>query len=155
MAHEDVVPVNPGTLSQWTHPPFEGVVDDEWVWGRGAADCKNQVSIVSGSSQSSSRRLTRLLSLFDFVSLIASRQLMGIMSALDKLIEEGFQPERTILISFGFDEEIGGKRVSTRSFSVVASLPSDRTEGPVVPGRQLPLASDPRQVRKRLHRLSR
>ncbi|KAH8085208.1 putative Gly-X carboxypeptidase [Filobasidium floriforme] len=78
MAHEDVVPVNPGTLGQWTHPPFEGVVDDEWVWGRGAADCKNQ--------------------------------LMGIMSALDKLIEEGFQPERTILISFGFDEEIGGKR---------------------------------------------
>lgn len=54
MAHEDVVPVNPGTLGQWTHPPFEGIVDDEWVWGRGAADCKNQVSIVSGSPQSSS-----------------------------------------------------------------------------------------------------
>lgn len=43
MAHEDVVPVNPGTLNQWTYPPFEGVVDGEWVWGRGAADCKNQV----------------------------------------------------------------------------------------------------------------
>jgi hypothetical protein len=48
MAHEDVVPVNPGTLGQWTHPPFEGVVDDEWVWGRGAADCKNQVSTTFG-----------------------------------------------------------------------------------------------------------
>ena len=74
MAHEDVVPVNPGTLSQWTHPPFEGIVDDEWVWGRGAADCKNQVSTSSGlfSSQPTSRRLTRLLSLFDFVSLIAT-----------------------------------------------------------------------------------
>ena len=42
---------------------------------------------------------------------VRSVQLMGIMSALDKLIEEGFEPERTILISFGFDEEIGGKRV--------------------------------------------
>ena len=47
MAHEDVVPVNPGTLGQWTHPPFDGFVDDEWVWGRGAADCKNQVRVPS------------------------------------------------------------------------------------------------------------
>lgn len=44
MAHEDVVPVLPATLDKWTHPPFEGVVDDQWVWGRGSADCKNQVS---------------------------------------------------------------------------------------------------------------
>lgn len=43
MAHQDVVPVNPATLSQWTYPPFEGRVEGGWVWGRGSADCKNQV----------------------------------------------------------------------------------------------------------------
>jgi Gly-Xaa carboxypeptidase len=37
---------------------------------------------------------------------------MGILSAIDKLIEDGFEPDRPILIAFGFDEEIGGKRVS-------------------------------------------
>ena len=50
---------------------------------------------------------------------VRSVQLMGIMSALDKLIEEGFEPERTILISFGFDEEIGGKRVRPPTLNVV------------------------------------
>ena len=47
MAHEDVVPVLPATLDKWTYPPFEGKVDDKWVWGRGAADCKNQVRRVA------------------------------------------------------------------------------------------------------------
>ena len=46
MAHQDVVPVNPTTESEWDQAPFGGVIDTEggWVWGRGAADCKNQVS---------------------------------------------------------------------------------------------------------------
>ena len=47
MAHQDVVPVNPSTESEWDQAPFGGVIDKEggWVWGRGAADCKNQVSL--------------------------------------------------------------------------------------------------------------
>ena len=40
MAHVDVVPVEPGTRGDWTHPPFEGVVADSAVWGRGALDDK-------------------------------------------------------------------------------------------------------------------
>jgi carboxypeptidase PM20D1 len=40
MAHQDVVPVTPGTEGDWTHPPFEGVVDATAVWGRGAVDDK-------------------------------------------------------------------------------------------------------------------
>lgn len=40
MAHVDVVPVEPGTRDQWTHPPFDGVVADGAVWGRGALDDK-------------------------------------------------------------------------------------------------------------------
>lgn len=40
MAHQDVVPVTPGTEGAWTHPPFEGAIDGEAVWGRGAVDDK-------------------------------------------------------------------------------------------------------------------
>lgn len=37
MSHLDVVPAEP---NMWTHPPFEGVVADDFVWGRGAIDSK-------------------------------------------------------------------------------------------------------------------
>jgi carboxypeptidase PM20D1 len=40
MGHLDVVPVDPGTEDGWTHPPFAGVVDGGYVWGRGALDDK-------------------------------------------------------------------------------------------------------------------
>jgi carboxypeptidase PM20D1 len=40
LAHMDVVPIEPGTEAQWTHPPFAGVVADGQVWGRGARDDK-------------------------------------------------------------------------------------------------------------------
>jgi len=53
----DVVPVEPSTISQWTHPPYSGHFDGEnvldsiefanlptigeSVWGRGSSDDKN------------------------------------------------------------------------------------------------------------------
>jgi carboxypeptidase PM20D1 len=40
LAHQDVVPVTPGTEGDWSHPPFAGVVDADAVWGRGAVDDK-------------------------------------------------------------------------------------------------------------------
>jgi len=43
LAHQDVVPVEPGTEAQWTHPPFAGVIADGFVWGRGAMDDKASV----------------------------------------------------------------------------------------------------------------
>lgn len=42
-AHIDVVPIAPGTLGDWTHPPFEGVTADGCIWGRGTMDCKGQL----------------------------------------------------------------------------------------------------------------
>jgi carboxypeptidase PM20D1 len=42
-AHIDVVPVEPGTLDDWTHPPFEGAIADGCVWGRGTLDCKGNL----------------------------------------------------------------------------------------------------------------
>jgi len=40
MAHQDVVPIEPGTEPQWTHPPFSGALADGFVWGRGTLDNK-------------------------------------------------------------------------------------------------------------------
>ncbi|MEI6735055.1 MAG: M20/M25/M40 family metallo-hydrolase, partial [Comamonadaceae bacterium] len=42
-AHFDVVPVEPGTEANWTHPPFSGAVADGYVWGRGTLDMKQTV----------------------------------------------------------------------------------------------------------------
>lgn len=39
-AHQDVVPVIPGSLERWTQPPFGGVVAQGYVWGRGTLDDK-------------------------------------------------------------------------------------------------------------------
>ncbi|WP_018260052.1 ArgE/DapE family deacylase [Methylobacterium sp. WSM2598] len=37
-AHVDVVP--PGPIDLWTHPPFEPVIEGDWLYGRGGADMK-------------------------------------------------------------------------------------------------------------------
>lgn len=41
LAHLDVVPVD--DPDAWTHPPFDGVIADEHIWGRGAIDDKSRV----------------------------------------------------------------------------------------------------------------
>jgi len=47
MAHQDVVPIAPGTEGDWQQPPFSGVLKDGFVWGRGAWDDKgNLMSIM-------------------------------------------------------------------------------------------------------------
>jgi len=74
--HQDVVPVDDQDVSKWTHPPFDGVIADGYVWGRGALDMKNQV--------------------------------VALLESVERLIETGFQPERTIYLALGHDEEIGG-----------------------------------------------
>ena len=43
MAHQDVVPVAPGTEPNWHHPPFGGELADGAVWGRGAIDDKGSL----------------------------------------------------------------------------------------------------------------
>ncbi len=76
-AHYDVVPVAPDTLEEWLHPPFDGVVADGFVWGRGTLDDKGA--------------------------------LIAMLSAAEHLIASGFRPQRTIYLSFGGDEEVGGQ----------------------------------------------
>lgn len=74
--HFDVVPVEPGTDTLWTHPPFAGDTASGFLWGRGSLDDK--ISVV------------------------------GILEGAELLLASGFQPQRTVLLAFGHDEELGG-----------------------------------------------
>ena len=43
LAHQDVVPVVPGTEKDWQHDAFAGDLDETFVWGRGALDIKDML----------------------------------------------------------------------------------------------------------------
>lgn len=43
MAHQDVVPIAPGTEGDWAEQPFAGTVKDGFVWGRGSWDDKGNL----------------------------------------------------------------------------------------------------------------
>lgn len=43
LAHQDVVPIEPGTEGRWTEPPFGGRIANGYVWGRGALDDKGSL----------------------------------------------------------------------------------------------------------------
>jgi carboxypeptidase PM20D1 len=82
LAHMDVVPVEDETKSKWTQPPFSGLVQNGFIWGRGSLDDK--LSVIS------------------------------IMEAVEKLLQQGYQPKRTIYLAFGHDEEISGRKGATQ-----------------------------------------
>ncbi len=46
LGHLDVVPVEPGTEGEWSHPPFSGEIAGGRIWGRGALDDKVQVMAI-------------------------------------------------------------------------------------------------------------
>ena len=73
MAHQDVVPVDPFSLPDWTYPPYDGQVAEGFVWGRGALDIKNL-----------------MIALFE---------------AVEERLKTGYQPQRTVYLAFGHDEE--------------------------------------------------
>ena len=43
LAHQDVVPIAPGTEGDWTVAPFSGEVKDGFIWGRGSWDDKGNL----------------------------------------------------------------------------------------------------------------
>ena len=46
MAHQDVVPVAPGTEKDWHAGPFSGDIRDGFIWGRGSWDDKGNVMAI-------------------------------------------------------------------------------------------------------------
>lgn len=52
MAHQDVVPIEEATKSQWTCDPFAGTLKDNFIWGRGTVDDKiNVISILESAEK--------------------------------------------------------------------------------------------------------
>ncbi len=52
LAHQDVVPVAPNTEQDWQQPPFDGVIADGFIWGRGSWDDKgNLYAILEAAEQ--------------------------------------------------------------------------------------------------------
>ncbi len=49
LSHQDVVPISEGTYDDWQNPPFDGIDDGEYIWGRGALDMKNHLIAVMES----------------------------------------------------------------------------------------------------------
>ncbi|WP_437683457.1 M20 family peptidase [Sorangium sp. So ce131] len=89
MAHQDVVPVEPGTEGDWHKPPYEGTIDGGYVWGRGSIDFKNGV--------------------------------VGILEAVEALLNQGHAPSRTVYLAFGHDEELGGQKGASAIVELLAS----------------------------------
>lgn len=78
MAHQDVVPVEGGTENIWSVPPFDGVVKDGYIYGRGTVDDKGSM--------------------------------IALLEATEMLLQRGVQPQQTLYLVFGHDEELGGRQ---------------------------------------------
>ncbi|WP_019989232.1 M20 family peptidase [Rudanella lutea] len=78
LGHYDVVPVIQGTERLWKRPPFAGLIEGGYVYGRGTVDDKTTV--------------------------------MGLLEAVEYLLGTNYQPDRTVMLAFGQDEETLGQR---------------------------------------------
>ena len=47
LAHQDVVPIAPGSEGLWQQPPFSGALEGGFVWGRGTLDDKGSLLAVA------------------------------------------------------------------------------------------------------------
>lgn len=82
MAHLDTVPVPRETYGLWRYPPYGGSVTVN-----GTDDTPGTWIWGRGSSD-------------------CKNSLMGIMGAVERLVTEGYTPDRTVVLAFGFDEEV-------------------------------------------------
>ncbi len=108
MAHQDVVPVTPGTEADWKHPPFSGAIADGAVWGRGSIDDKGS-----------------LITLFEGVELLAKggfkpRRTVMIVSGEDEEVRgEGAKAAAALLKSRGVKAQF----VLDEGLAVIADNP--------------------------------
>lgn len=89
LAHQDVVPVEDEALANWEYPPLRGHYDDENYEIWGRG------------------------------SIGGKGDLIAILAALDGLITSGFSPKRSVILAFGFDEELGGREGASQIAKVL------------------------------------
>ena len=83
-AHVDVVPVQE---ESWTVPPWEGVIKDEKMYGRGTSDCKSSIAAILGALETIS--VLELDEAFDLNILITTDEEVGPYSGLCWLADIG------------------------------------------------------------------
>jgi succinyl-diaminopimelate desuccinylase len=83
-AHADVVPVQE---ESWTVPPWEGVIKDEKMYGRGTSDCKSSIAAILGALEIIS--VLELDETFDLNILITTDEEVGPYSGLCWLADMG------------------------------------------------------------------
>ncbi|WP_291684296.1 M20 family peptidase [Bradyrhizobium sp.] len=56
LAHQDVVPVASGTEKDWLKPPYDGVIADGFIWGRGSWDDKGNLYSILEAADAMARQ---------------------------------------------------------------------------------------------------
>jgi len=107
--HVDVVPT---TGQEWSHPPFSGLVDDGYVWGRGALDMKGGVTMMLSAFLRAAAEDAELAG--DLVLMIVSDEEGGGDHGAAFMVEEHpevFEGVEYAIGEFGgFSAEIAGER---------------------------------------------
>jgi Gly-Xaa carboxypeptidase len=99
MAHQDVVPVDDKTISKWTHPPFSGFIDDKEGLVYGRGSSDDKASLIS------------------------------LLASFESLLPHDFKPRRSIILSFGFDEESSGTQGGEALANHLESVYGSHKEG--------------------------
>jgi carboxypeptidase PM20D1 len=89
IAHQDVVPVEPGTEGGWDVPPFSGALVEDIGYGPGGV--RKRTYVVGRGA------------------IDIRIDLVGLCEAVEALLAEGWTPQRTLLFAMGHDEEVGGQ----------------------------------------------
>ncbi|UGT45070.1 M20 family peptidase [Nocardia yamanashiensis] len=144
LAHMDVVPVD--DESGWTHPPFAGVVDDEFIWGRGAIDDKSRVVAILEAVESALRDGVRPRETV-YLAFGHDEEVNGVRGAQSmarKLREAGIRTGLlldeggviTIGVADGIDDPVATIMVGEKGFATVRLSVTDPGGHSSMPGKQ-------------------
>jgi carboxypeptidase PM20D1 len=151
LAHQDVVPISPGTEGLWKQPPWGGVIADGFVWGRGAWDNKGNlisqleaVEMLLASGFAPKRTVILIfghdeeLGGAEGIQVVAARfkqQGLRLYSVLDEglLVTEGILPGIDVPIALIGVAEKGGLslRLSADGKPGHSSMPPSTGQGPL------------------------
>lgn len=109
MAHQDVVPVNEGTLDEWQRPAFSGEIADGYIYGRGTQDDKASVITIleatEGLIASGFKPKRTVILLFGHDEEVSGS---GASAAIDVLHARGVRPELVVDEGFMVVEDTPG-----------------------------------------------
>ncbi len=108
-AHLDVVEAEP---SRWKHPPFAAVIDDGWLYGRGAVDMKNMAAMCATVVRLLAREKVKLSR--DLIFAAVADEEAGCTHGSRFLVDhhpDAVRAEFALGEIGGFTQELNGKRL--------------------------------------------